>query len=449
VTLPGDQDTIVAVATPPGRGGVAVVRLSGRSARDIAAAVLESLPPPRQASLRLLRDAAGRRIDRALVLPFPGPGSFTGEDVVEFHLHGSPVVASALVRTLVEFGAREAGPGEFSRRAFLNGRMDLAQAEAVADLIESTSEQAARAAMRSLDGAFSSTVHALSEALTDLRVRVEAAMDFPEEEIDFLSDPDLAARIDAVLEAFEAVAGQARQGRLLGDGMTVVIAGVPNAGKSSLLNRLAGYDAAIVTPVPGTTRDMLREDIDIDGMPLHVVDTAGLREHADDVEREGIRRAKEAMQRADRLLVVVDATTGEMPPMEALPAGVPVTIVRNKLDLTAEPAGLGEDGHGRPVVRVSAITGAGLAALRDHLKDCVGFTGEGAGTFSARRRHLDALARARRHAAEAKTQLAEFRAGELAAEELRLAQGALGEITGEVTSEDLLGRIFASFCIGK
>jgi len=449
VTLPGDHDTIVAIATPPGRGGVAMVRLSGKAARTIATAVVKTLPSPRQAGLRLVRDAAGHLLDRALVLVFPGPGSFTGEDVVEFHLHGSPVVASALLRTLVEFGAREAGPGEFSRRAFLNGRMDLTQAEAVADLIESTSEQAARAALRSLDGAFSQAVRALSEALTELRVRIEAAMDFPEEEIDFLSDPDLVARIDALLEGFEDVSLRARQGRLLGDGMTVVIAGVPNAGKSSLLNRLAGYDAAIVTPVPGTTRDMLREDIDIDGMPLHVVDTAGLREQADVVESEGIRRAKAAMQHADRLLVVVDATTGEMPPGDALPAGVPVTIVRNKLDLTAEPSGLGEDGDGRPVVRVSAVTGAGLAALRDHLKDCVGFTGEGAGTFSARRRHLDALSRARRHAGEAKTQLAEFRAGELAAEELRLAQGALGEITGEVTSEDLLGRIFASFCIGK
>ena len=449
MTLPGDRATIVAIATPPGRGGVAVVRLSGAKARETAAAVVKDLPEARRAGLRLIRDAGGRRLDRGLVLLFPAPGSFTGEDVVEFHLHGSPVVASALVRTLVEFGAREAGPGEFSRRAFLNGRMDLAQAEAVADLIESASEQAARAAMRSLEGAFSQAVQALCDGLTDLRVRIEAAMDFPEEEIDFLSDPELAERIETLAEGFDEVGRQALQGRLLGDGMVVVIAGVPNAGKSSLLNRLAGYDAAIVTDVPGTTRDVLREDIDIDGMPLHVVDTAGLRPDADVVESEGIRRAQAAMQRADRLLVVVDATTGEMPPPDALPAGVPVTVVRNKLDLTAEPAGLAEEGDGRPVVRVSAVTGAGLAALREHLKRCVGFTGEAPGTFSARRRHLDALARARRHVAEARVQLGEFRAGELAAEELRLAQAALGEITGQVTSEDLLGRIFASFCIGK
>lgn len=449
MTLPGDQDTIVAVATPAGRGGVAVVRMSGRDARRLAGSVVKMLPEARRAGLRLIRDGCGRRLDRGLVIVFPAPRSFTGEDVVEFHVHGSPVVASTLVRSLVEFGAREAGPGEFSRRAFLNGRLDLAQAEAVADLIQSTSEQAARAAMRSLEGAFSDAVHALVEALTDLRVRIEAAMDFPEEEVDFLSDPELEARLSGILEAFAEVRDRARQGRLLGDGMTVVIAGVPNAGKSSLLNRLAGYDAAIVTDVPGTTRDVLREDIDIEGMPLHVIDTAGLREEADAVESEGIRRAQAAMEKADRLLIVVDATTGRMPPPETVPPGVPVTIVRNKLDLTAEPAGLAEDGQGRALVRVSALTGAGLAALRDHLKACVGYTGEAGGTFSARRRHLDALTRAQRHATAALEQLAEFRAGELAAEELRLSQEALGEITGEVTSEDLLGRIFASFCIGK
>jgi tRNA modification GTPase len=449
MTLPGDQDTIVAVATPAGRGGVAVVRMSGRDARRLAGSVVKMLPEARRAGLRLIRDGCGRRLDRGLVIVFPAPRSFTGEDVVEFHVHGSPVVVSTLVRSLVEFGAREAGPGEFSRRAFLNGRLDLAQAEAVADLIQSTSEQAARAAMRSLEGAFSDAVHALVEALTDLRVRIEAAMDFPEEEVDFLSDPELEARLSGILEAFAEVRDRARQGRLLGDGMTVVIAGVPNAGKSSLLNRLAGYDAAIVTDVPGTTRDVLREDIDIEGMPLHVIDTAGLREEADAVESEGIRRAQAAMEKADRLLIVVDATTGRMPPPETVPPGVPVTIVRNKLDLTAEPAGLAEDGQGRALVRVSALTGAGLAALRDHLKACVGHTGEAGGAFSARRRHLDALTRAQRHATAALEQLAEFRAGELAAEELRLSQEALGEITGEVTSEDLLGRIFASFCIGK
>ena len=449
MTLPSDADTIVAPATPPGRGGVAVVRVSGPGAAGLGERVAGRLPPPRTAALRRFRDAGGHRLDRGLVLFFPGPGSFTGEDVVEFHVHGSPVVTAALVRSLAELGAREAAPGEFSRRAVLNGRMVLAQAEAVADLIEAGSEQAARAAMRSLEGAFSEAVHALVEDLTDLRMRIEAAIDFPEEEIDFLSDPALAVRLETVLRAFDEVRERARQGRLLGDGMTLVIAGVPNAGKSSLLNRLAGYEAAIVTEVPGTTRDMLREDIDIDGMPLHVVDTAGLREQADRVESEGIRRARAAMEKADRLLLVVDATTGELPPDDALPAGVPVTVVRNQLDLTAEPAGLSSDGAGRPVVRVSALTGAGLADLREHLKACVGFTGEGGGTFSARRRHLDALARGRRHALAAREQLEEFRAGELAAEELRLAQQVLGEIPGEVTSEDLLGRIFASFCIGK
>lgn len=448
------HDTIVATATAPGRGGVAIVRVSGPKAPEIAAVVIGSdLPVARRATLARFLDATGEPIDVGLALFFAAPHSYTGEHVVEFHGHGGPVVTECLVKRAVELGARRARPGEFTQRAFLNDKVDLAQAEAVADLIDAGSREAARAAMRSLQGEFSAMVHGLVDAVTELRAWVEAAIDFPEEEIDFLADRELEARLGGVREHFAAVERSARQGRLLREGMTVVIAGRPNAGKSSLLNRLAGYDAAIVTAVPGTTRDIVRERIDIDGMPLHVLDTAGLRDAPDVVEAEGIRRATVEMARADRVLFIIDtvedpdarAFTEERP---RLPADVPVTIVLNKIDL-ATGIPLSDTVSGPPRVAISARTGAGLDVLRAHLRDCMGYQVADAGTVSARARHLDALARARRHVDAAEAQLRESRAGELVAEELRHAQGALGEITGAVTSEDLLGRIFASFCIGK
>ena len=446
-------DTIVAAATPPGRGGIGIVRISGTGVPDIARAIIGELPAPRVASPRDFRAASGELLDSGLALYFPAPQSFTGEHVLELHGHGGPVVMDQLVQRALELGARAAHPGEFTQRAFLNDKLDLAQAEAIADLIDSGSAQAARAALRSLRGEFSAMVQGLNEALTDLRTYVEAAIDFPEEEIDFLADTELTQRLEGVLGHFDAVAGAARQGQLLRDGITVVIAGAPNAGKSSLLNRLAGYDAAIVTDIPGTTRDVLRERIDIDGLPLHVIDTAGLRESGNIVETEGVRRARVELQRADRILFVVDAAAD--PEAEAfererttLPPGLPVTVILNKADLVEREPSC--NAHSVPPrIWISALTGAGLELLRAHLKSCVGFAATEAGNVSARRRHLDALARARRHVDAGREQLLTRRAGELMAEELRQAQAALGEITGEVTSDDLLGRIFASFCIGK
>ena len=448
------HDTIVAVVTPPGRGGVAIVRVSGPKAPEIAAVVVGGdLPVARRATLTRFLDAAGEPIDVGLALFFTAPHSYTGEHVVEFHGHGGPVVSESLVQRALALGARRARPGEFTQRAFLNDKIDLAQAEAVADLIDAGSREAARAAMRSLQGEFSSMVHGLVDAVTELRAWVEAAIDFPEEEIDFLADRELDSRLGGIREHFAAVERSARQGRLLREGMTVVIAGRPNAGKSSLLNRLAGYDAAIVTAIPGTTRDIVRERIDIDGMPLHVLDTAGLRDAPDVVEAEGIRRATAEMARADRVLFIID--TVDDPDARAfaeerarLPADVPVTIVLNKIDL-ATGIPLSDTVSGPTRVALSAKTGAGLDVLRAHLRDCMGYQVADAGTVSARARHLDALARAQRHVDAAEAQLRESRAGELVAEELRLAQQALGEITGAVTSEDLLGRIFSSFCIGK
>jgi tRNA modification GTPase len=448
--LHADTDTIAAIATPPGRGGVCILRVSGPRALALAATVAGALPPAREAALRALRGESGELIDRGLVLAFPGPHSFTGEDVVEFQLHGSPVVAALLLRRLVALGAREAGPGEFTRRAFVNGRMDLAQAEAVADLIQSVSEEAARAAMRSLEGEFSARVEALSDALVALRVRLEAGMDFPEEGVDDYSDPELGAQVAGLLEQLETLRRAAARGRVLRDGLTLVIAGAPNAGKSSLLNRLAGYEAAIVTEEAGTTRDLVREDILIDGMPVRVVDTAGLRAAADRIEAEGIRRARQAMAQADLLLLVQDAAAVPVAlPKEELPAGIPVLHVLNKIDLVGEPAGASSDGRGATTLRLSALTGEGIDMLRACLKERAGYSGEAGGACSARRRHLDALELAGQHLAATRARLADSGAVELAAEELRLAHRALGEITGEFTTEDLLGKIFGAFCIGK
>lgn len=446
-------DTIVAAATPPGRGGIGIVRISGARVPDIARGILGELPPPRVAAQRGFRDGGGELLDTGLAFYFPAPQSFTGEHVLELHGHGGPVVMDQLVRRALELGARAAQPGEFTQRAFLNDKLDLAQAEAIADLIDSGSAQAARAALRSLQGEFSAMVQGLSEAVTELRTYVEAAIDFPEEEIDFLADAELAHRIDAVLRHFDGVADAARQGQLLRDGITVVIAGAPNAGKSSLLNRLAGYDAAIVTDIPGTTRDVLRERIDIDGMPLHVIDTAGLRDSRNLVEAEGVRRARAEMTRADRILFVVDgAADPEAGAFEreraTLSAGLPVTLILNKADLAGREPCLNARSP-PPRIWLSALTGDGMNLLRTHLKASMGFAAADAGGISARRRHLDALARARRHVEAGRELLRARRAGELMAEELRQAQSALGEITGEFSSDELLGRIFATFCIGK
>jgi tRNA modification GTPase len=442
-------DTIVAPVTPPGRGGVSIVRLSGDAALPLAARIAGDLPPPRHAALRELK-LDGEPLDRGLVLVFPGPHSFTGEDTVEFQLHGSPVVATLLVRGLVALGARDAGPGEFTRRAFLNGRLDLAQAEAIADLIASASAEAARAALRSLDGEFSDRVTALVEQLTRLRLRLEAGLDFPEEGVDDVDDPELAALLESLLRDLAAVRQAADRGRVLRDGLTLVIAGPPNAGKSSLMNRLAGYEAAIVTELPGTTRDLVREDILIDGMPVRVVDTAGLREAANRVEQEGIRRAREAMARADLVLLVEDGgATAAATSSAGLPANIPVLRVRNKTDLLGLPAGPETAPDGAERLRLSARTGEGIELLRERLRSFAGHgAGEG-GSLAARRRHLEALDRATAATSRAVALSRSGHAPELAAEELRLAQDALGEITGRVTTEDLLGRIFSDFCIGK
>ncbi|HWG32036.1 MAG TPA: tRNA uridine-5-carboxymethylaminomethyl(34) synthesis GTPase MnmE [Steroidobacteraceae bacterium] len=446
-------DTIVAAATAPGRGGIGVVRVSGAKAPEIAAVLVGDLPQPRHATFARFLDAQREPIDAGLAIFFPAPHSYTGEHVLELHGHGGPLVLEALVVRAVELGARRAQPGEFTQRAFLNNKVDLAQAEAIADLIDAGSREAARAAMRSLQGEFSGMVRGLTDAVIELRTYVEAAIDFPEEEIDFLADEQLSSRFASVQEHFDGVEQCARQGKLLREGMTVVIAGRPNAGKSSLLNRLAGYDAAIVTPIPGTTRDIVRERIDIDGMPLHVLDTAGLRQGGDAVEEEGIRRAQVEMGRADRVLFVIDAVadpgatafTQEGP---RLPPDVPVTLVFNKCDL-ATGIPVADTYSGPPRIELSALTGVGLSALRTHLKVCMGFQTLDSGTVSARQRHLDSLASARNRVDDAARLLRERRAGELVAEELRLAQQSLNEITGEFSSEDLLGRIFSSFCIGK
>ncbi|TFG87415.1 MAG: tRNA uridine-5-carboxymethylaminomethyl(34) synthesis GTPase MnmE [Chromatiales bacterium] len=442
--------TIVARATPAGRGGVGIVRISGTLVQAIARAVLGSCPEPRVATLYDFRDADGEALDTGLALFFPQPNSYTGEDVLELQGHGGPVLLEMIIARIVELGARIARPGEFSERAFLNDKLDLLQAEAVADLIDAGSQAAARAAQRSLSGEFSAAVLGLNEQVTGLRMYVEAAIDFPEEEIDFLGTDELRRRLDTVEQEFTRIEAAARQGRLLRDGIHVVLAGRPNSGKSSLLNRLAGYDAAIVTDQPGTTRDPIREHLEIDGLPVHIVDTAGLRDSADPVEREGVHRARAQLAVADLALLVIDATdAADISELtDKLPAGVPVIVVRNKIDLSGEAPG--PDGNcGPALARISALTGAGLPGLRQLIKEQAGFGETGEGTVIARQRHLDSIRRARAHFDAGREQLEGQRAGELLAEELRGAQIALAEITGEFTSDDLLGKIFGSFCIGK
>lgn len=441
--MSGDIDTIVAAATPPGRGGIGIVRISGPATRAIAESMLGRLPQPRHAHTATFAGADGCAIDSGLALFFPAPKSFTGEDVLELHGHGGPVVMDLIIGRAVELGARPARPGEFTERAFLNDKIDLAQAEAIADLIAAGSAQAARAALGSLAGEFSREVAALTAQIMELRAFVEAAIDFPDEDVEFLDSPTVRERLSGISVGFERIGRAACHGRALSEGLTVVIAGRPNAGKSKLLNALAGHDAAIVTGIPGTTRDLLRERIVIDGLPIHVIDTAGLRESVDVIEEEGVRRARAEMRRADLVLYVIDANAGTLPgELDALQEDPPFLPVWNKTDIAAPPPG-------HAGIAISALTGAGLAELRERLKTAAGYRTGDAGVFSARQRHLDALARASMLVQSAAARLAGRAGFELVAEELRLAQQALGEITGEVTSEALLGAIFAGFCIGK
>jgi tRNA modification GTPase len=435
--MPSDEltrDTIAAIATPGGRGGIGVVRISGPEVPRIARALLGRLPEPRVATFGSLGD-----VDQGIALYFPAPGSYTGEPVLELQGHGGPVVMQALLAACLEAGARLAEPGEFTRRAFLEGKLDLAQAEAVADLIDAASREAARSALRSLSGAFSEAIATLQARLVELRALTEAMLDFPEEELDTLHRDDAAARLGEVRRALEAVLARSREGSLLRSGIHVVLAGRPNVGKSSLLNRLAGDDRAIVTPVPGTTRDTLREPVQIDGVPLVLVDTAGLRASTDLVERLGIERTQRELERADLVLAVYDATQGR-DELERLPRAAARIEVYNKLDLVpgfVPPSG---------ALAVSAESGEGLDRLRRAILEAAGWSSSGEPVFLARERHLRALEKARGHLDAAAK---EARRWEFFAEELRLAHRALGTITGEFTADDLLGEIFARFCIGK
>jgi tRNA modification GTPase len=450
------RDTIVAIATAPGRGAVGVVRVSGADVPQIAQAVIGNLPPARVAQVAHFLAGDGERLDQGLALYFPAPASYTGEHVLELQGHGGVLVLDLLVKRLLELGCRMARPGEFSERAFLNGKIDIAQAEAIADLIDAGSAAAARAAVRSMQGEFSAYVNDLQSQITELRTLVEAAIDFPDEELDFLPGSELGRRAAKIFMSFDTIGAAARQGALLREGLNVVIAGKPNAGKSSLLNKLVGDEIAIVTDQPGTTRDVLRQQVHLDGLPLNLIDTAGLRTAADVVEAEGVRRALAELQRADRVLYLLDAAVpvGESnasdlaAELSELPNGVPVTLIFNKIDLNGAQASLDES-RDPPQVSLSARTGAGLDLLRTHLKNRAGYRSGDAGALSARRRHLDALDRARACVAQAAQLLTTTRAFELFAEELRRAQLALGEITGEFSSDDLLGEIFSSFCIGK
>ncbi len=453
------EPTIVAAATPPGRGGVAIVRLSGSRVPVIARALLGTLPVPRQASRHPFRAADGAPIDFGLALYFPAPHSYTGEPILELQGHGGPVLVEALIQRAIELGARRAAPGEFTQRAYLNGKLDLAQAEAVADLIDAASQSAARAALRTLQGEFSQQVLGLREALSALRVQVEAAIDFADEDIGTLGTQALAARLQEILLQLGALRASATQGRLLTEGITVVIAGLPNAGKSTLFNRLTGMESAIVTHLPGTTRDVLRERIRIDGVPVLLLDTAGLRHPGDVIEEEGIRRAHAAMVQADHILFVIDgaADPGAQAYRSAqadLPALVPVTVVLNKSDLMpAAPAGAAAamiscDGRLVPTIRLCARNGEGLEALKTRIKECAGYDSTQADVLSARARHTDALRLVHTHLVNAATQLGQHTL-EIVAEELRQGHAALGEIVGVDNSDDLLGRIFSSFCIGK
>lgn len=439
-------DSIAAIATAPGRGGIGVIRVSGPNPQVFIQGLLGRELQPRHAHHGKFLDARGQTLDDGIALWFPAPHSFTGEHVLELQGHGGPFVLQAVLERCLELGARLAEPGEFSRRAFLNGKLDLAQAEAIADLIDAGSRQAARSALRALDGEFSRRVTDLKDSLIQLRMLVEATLDFPEEDIDFLQKADAWGRLRAISEHLELVLASTKQGVLLRDGLNVVLIGQPNVGKSSLLNQLAGFEAAIVTEVAGTTRDTLREAIQIEGVPLHIIDTAGLRETQDPVERLGIERTWAAVDKADMALLLIDAQHGvgaaETAILHRLP-DIPVLTVHNKIDQTGEMPRCSEEGQ---EIWLSAKSGLGLDLLRTRLLALAGWQQSGEGVYTARARHLEALKRAGAHleaARQAGQQLEFF------AEELRLAHEALGEITGEFTADDLLGVIFSQFCIGK
>ncbi|MGC7589169.1 tRNA uridine-5-carboxymethylaminomethyl(34) synthesis GTPase MnmE [Bisgaard Taxon 46] len=451
------KETIVAQATAPGRGGIGILRVSGPKAVDVANAVLGKCPKPRMADYLPFKDLDGTVLDQGIALYFKAPNSFTGEDVLELQGHGGQVVLDLLLKRILQVdGIRLARPGEFSEQAFLNDKLDLAQAEAIADLIDASSEQAARSALKSLQGEFSNKVNQLVDSVIYLRTYVEAAIDFPDEEIDFLADGKIETHLNDIIGQLDKVRSEAKQGSILREGMKVVIAGRPNAGKSSLLNALAGREAAIVTDIAGTTRDVLREHIHIDGMPLHIIDTAGLREATDEVERIGIVRAWSEIEQADRILLMLDSTEQDNQDLDKvrseflakLPSHIPVTIVRNKADLSGEAEGM-QESDGYTIVALSAKTQQGVELLREHLKQSMGYQTNMEGGFLARRRHLDALEKAAEHLQLGHVQLTQFYAGELLAEELRMVQDNLSEITGQFTSDDLLGNIFSSFCIGK
>ena len=451
------KETIVAQATPIGRGGVGILRVSGPLAAEVAKAVVGKELKPRLANYLPFQDIDGSTLDQGIALFFKAPNSFTGEDVLELQGHGGQVVLDLLLKRILQVkGVRLARPGEFSEQAFLNDKLDLAQAEAIADLIDASSEQAARSALKSLQGEFSNKVNQLVDQVIYLRTYVEAAIDFPDEEIDFLADGKIEGHLDDIIAQLDKVRSEARQGSILREGMKVVIAGRPNAGKSSLLNALAGREAAIVTDIAGTTRDVLREHIHIDGMPLHIIDTAGLRDATDEVERIGITRAWNEIEQADRVLLMLDSSDPDSNDLEKvrseflakLPANLPVTIIRNKTDLSGEGESI-RDENGYTTIRLSAQTQQGVDFLREHLKQSMGYQTGTEGGFLARRRHLEALEKAAEHLQAGHIQLTQFYAGELLAEELRLVQNHLSEITGQFTSDDLLGNIFSSFCIGK
>ena len=464
-------DTIVAIATPPGRGGVGIIRVSGPKVINIAEQILGSLPDPHKASHRLFKDSQGQSLDDGVALYFPAPNSFTGEHVLELQGHGGPVVLDMLLKEIIDLpNIRLAKPGEFSEQAFLNDKLDLTQAEAIADLINSSSEQAARSALHSLQGNFSKLVNDMVESIIHLRMYVEAAIDFPEEEIAFLADKKIVTDLKAIISQVESVRKQAQQGSIIREGMRVVIAGKPNAGKSSLLNALSGKESAIVTDIAGTTRDVLTEQIHIDGMPLHIIDTAGLRDSDDRVEQIGIERAWKEIEQADRVLLMVDASENHSiledeqdiknyyPEFfEKLPSDIGLTLVRNKADLnkSIEQTSIGlteftdSNNKSHTSVTLSAKTGSGVDSLKEHLKAIMGYQGSTEGGFMARRRHLTALNNTHQHLITGLDQLESYVAGEILAEELRICQLELDQITGEFTSDDLLSKIFSSFCIGK
>ncbi|MCT8682183.1 tRNA uridine-5-carboxymethylaminomethyl(34) synthesis GTPase MnmE [Glaesserella parasuis] len=451
------KETIAAQATPIGRGGIGILRVSGPLATEVAQAVLGKCPKPRIADYLPFKDEDGTVLDQGIALFFKAPHSFTGEDVLELQGHGGQVILDLLLNRILKVkGVRIARAGEFSEQAFLNNKLDLAQAEAIADLIDATSEQAARSALKSLQGEFSNKINELVDSVIYLRTYVEAAIDFPDEEIDFLADGKIEAKLNEIIAQLANVRQEAKQGTILREGMKVVIAGKPNAGKSSLLNALAGREAAIVTDIAGTTRDVLREHIHIDGMPLHIIDTAGLREASDEVEKIGIKRAWDEIEQADPVLLMIDSNESQADSFQQewatflakLPKNIPVTVIRNKVDLTGEAESLVQADN-FTVIRLSAQTKVGVDLLREHLKKSMGYQSSTEGGFIARRRHLVALETAAEHLERGHIQLTQFYAGELLAEELRMVQNALSEITGQFTSDDLLGNIFSSFCIGK